>query len=96
MGIASDNVVRTKRFHLSATPSEESLIRVAAERRGVSVARFIIESACEKAEAAIADTAHFVVSPSQWDAFMAALDAPPRAIPQIQRLFSEPPIAESR
>ncbi len=96
MAIAPDSVIRSKRFRLSATLREESLIRVAAERRGVNVARFIIDSACEKAEAALSESANFVASPPQWDAFMAALDAPPRVIPQVQKLFSEPPAAESR
>ncbi len=87
---------RTKRFNLRATPKQEKLIRVAAERRGINVIDFILESACEKAERTLADQTHFLLNQREWDLFMKALDEPPRVIPQIKKLFSEPPIAESR
>ena len=69
---------------------------MAAERQGMNVTDFILESACEKAEQALADQTHFVLNEKQWALFMKALDAPPRVIPAIKRLFSKPPIAESR
>ena len=87
---------KSKRFNLRATPRQESLIRVAAKRRGIEVTDFIIESACEKAEQTLSDHSHFVLEGPQWDLFMEALDAPPRVIPQIRKLFAEKPIAESR
>ena len=85
-----------KRFDLRATPRQERLIRVAAERKGQKVTDFILESACERAEHTLADQSHFVLDASQWAKFMEALDAPPRVIPQVKKLFSEPSIAESR
>jgi len=96
MSISTSSESRTKRFNLRATPKQENLIRVAAERRGLNVTDFILESACERAELTLADQAHFVVNQEQWDRFMKALDEPPRVIPQIRKLFAEPPIAESR
>ena len=96
MGIATNNEARSKRFNLRATPKQDSLIRVAAKRRGLDVTDFIIESACEKAQQTLADQAHFVLDQQQWDLFMKALDEPPQVIPQIKRLFAEPPISESR
>lgn len=87
---------RTRRFNLRATPKQERLIRVAAERRGVNITDFILDSACQKAEEALADQTRFVVDGRTWDRFMKELDAPPRIIPQIKRLFAKPPIAESR
>ena len=96
MGIATNDQSKSKRFNLRATPRQENLIRVAANRRGLDVTDFIIQSACEKAEQTLADQAHFVLDHSQWDLFLKALDAPPQIIPQIKRLFAEPPIAESR
>lgn len=96
MGIVANRQARTKRFNLRATPKQERLIRVAAERQGINVTDFILESACERAEQSLADQAHFVLDQKQWALFMKALDAPPRVIPEIKRLFSTPPIAESR
>ncbi len=96
MGILTSDQTRTKRFNLRATPKQENLIRVAAERQGLNVTDFILESACEKAEQALADQSHFVLNEKQWALFMEALDAPPRVIPEIKRLFSNPSIAMSR
>jgi uncharacterized protein (DUF1778 family) len=96
MGISTNNQTRTKRFNLRATPKQEKLIRVAAERKGLNVTDFILESACEKAELTLADQSHFVLDQRQWNLFMAALDQPPKVIPQVKKLFSERPIAESR
>lgn len=96
MGISTNGQTRTKRFNLRATPKQERLIRVAAERQGQNVTDFILDSACEKAEQALADQTHFVLNEKQWGLFMKALDAPPRAIPAIKKLFSEPSVAESR
>ena len=96
MGISTADESKSKRFNLRATLKQENLIRVAAKRQGLDVTDFIIKSACEKAEQALSDQAHFVLDQTQWDLFMKALDAPPRVVPQIKRLFAEPPIAESR
>lgn len=96
MGISTTNESKSKRFNLRATPKQENLIRVAAKRQGLDVTDFIIASACEKAEQTLSEQAHFVLDRTQWELFMQALDSPPQVIPQIKKLFTEPPIAESR
>ena len=52
MAIVPREQPRDRRFQLRATASEETLIKVAAERQGVNVTDFIIRSACDKAEQA--------------------------------------------
>ena len=96
MGLSTNEESKSKRFNLRATSIQDSLIRVAAKVRGLDVTDFIIESACEKAQEALADQTHFVLNEKQWAEFMKALDEPPRIIPEIQKLFSAPPLAESR
>ena len=96
MGISTNEESKSKRFNLRATSKQDNLIRVAAKVRGIDVTDFIIESACEKAQETLADQTHFVLNEKQWAEFMKALDEPPRIIPEIQKLFSEPSIAESR
>lgn len=96
MGIPSSDGTRTTRFNLRATPKQQRLIRVAAQRQGLNVTDFILRSACEKAELTLTAETHFVLNPKQWDLFMKSLDEPPRVIPQIKKLFSKSPIAESR
>ena len=96
MGISANRQTRTKRFNLRATSRQERLIKVAAERQGLNVTDFILESACEKAEETLSEQTRFVLNDKQWKLFMEALDRPPQAIPQIGKLFSEPSVAESR
>jgi uncharacterized protein (DUF1778 family) len=92
----SNSQTRTKRFNLRATPRQERLIKAASERRGLNVTDFILESACEKAEEALAAQTSFVLDEKQWKLFMEALDRPARIIPEIKKLFSEPSAAQSR
>jgi uncharacterized protein (DUF1778 family) len=87
---------RSTRINLRATPYQENLIRAGAVRRGVNLSEFILESACTKAEEAIADQVHFIVSEEQWKAFTKALDAPPRVLPKLKKLLSKRCLAVSR
>ena len=88
--------LRNRRFQLRATATEESLIKTAADRRGVNVTEFIVRSACEKAEQTLADQTRFVLDDKQWKAFLAALDRPPREKPRLRRLFAETHVAKRR
>ena len=93
------NVTRNskqRRINLRATTVQESLIRAAADRRGISMTAFILESACTRAEEAIADQVHFVLSDKQWKAFHEALERPARVKPRLRKLLTEPSILESR
>ena len=89
---------RSRRINLRATPQQEILIRAASKVRGVNLTDFILESACARAEQAIADQTTFTLTPKLWKAFTEALDRPPlpRPKPRLKRLLSEPPVAESR
>ena len=96
MAISTQNQPRDRRFQLRATASEETLIKVAADRQGVDVTEFIMRSACEKAEQALADQTRFVLDDKQWKAFMAALDRPPKDKPRLRRLLTEAHVANRR
>ena len=85
---------RSSRIDLRATRDEERLIRLGAERRGESFSRFIVNSACNEAQAALADQKHFTLSASKFDEFTAALDRPAKMIPSLRKLFSNPSILE--
>jgi uncharacterized protein (DUF1778 family) len=88
MPVGRSKPARTKRINLRATQRQEKLIRTGAETRGVSLTDFILESACLRAEHALADKREFAASPKQWQLFLQALDRPARVIPELARLFS--------
>jgi uncharacterized protein (DUF1778 family) len=96
VSISTPDQPRDRRFQLRATAMEETLIKVAAERKGLNVTDFIVRSACEKAEQTLADQTRFVLNEEQWKAFMAALDRPARHKPRLRRLFAETHIAKRR
>src|SRR5258708_21631281 len=77
-----------------ATASEESVIKLAAERLGMNVPEFIIRSAYEKAEQVLADQTRFILDDKQWKAFMAVLDRPSKEKPRLRDLFAESQVAK--
>jgi uncharacterized protein (DUF1778 family) len=54
------------------------------------------ESICTQAEMDVADQNYFVLPPKSWNAFLKALDAPPRVPAGLKRLFARASVAESR
>ena len=96
MAISTPGQSRDRRFQLRATVSEDTLIRVAAERQGINVTEFIMRSARERAEQTLADQTRFVLDDKQWKAFMTALDRPARDKPRLRQLFKEPHVAKRR
>ena len=87
---------RDRRFQLRVTAAEEELIRVAAEQKDVNVTEFIMRSACEKAEEALANRTRFVLDDARWKRFIAALDRPVQEKPRLRRLFTEAHVARPR
>ncbi len=96
MAFSTPEQSKDRRFQLRATAREETLIKVAAERQGVSVTDFILSAAREKAEATLADQTRFVLNEEQWKQFMDALDRPAREKPRLRKLFRETHVAERR
>ncbi|MDN5870285.1 MAG: DUF1778 domain-containing protein [Nitrococcus sp.] len=85
--------IRTKRsekldLRLSATDKRTLYAAAAATHRSVS--EFVLENALRRAEETLAERHRFGLSAEQWTAFMAALDAPPRKLPRLERLLDEP------
>ncbi len=66
MAISAPAKPRDRRFQLRATAQEETLIKVAAERKGLNVTEFILSAACEKAEEALVDQTRFMLDDGQW------------------------------
>jgi uncharacterized protein (DUF1778 family) len=89
-------LAKSARFHVRVTSRQAQLIRAAASRRGVKLTDYILDSLCAQAEIDLADQNHFVLPKEKWNAFLKALDGPPKVPPGLKRLFSRPSRAESR
>lgn len=81
---------RTEKLDLRLTPEAKRMLAAAAQAQRRSLSDFVLESALGRAEEALADRRAFQLDPAQWEAFMAALDAPPRDMPRLRKLLNEP------
>lgn len=81
---------RTEKLDLRLTPEAKRALHAAAVASRRSLSQFVLESALARAEETLADRQHFGLDAERWTAFLEALDAEPRALPRVQRLFSEP------
>jgi uncharacterized protein (DUF1778 family) len=59
------------------------------------VRKNVLESARARADEALSDRRTFGLNAAQWKAFLAALDAPPRRLPRLEALLSEPGFFEA-
>ena len=94
--ITQDESAKSERFHIRATTRQADLIKAGAARRNANLTEYIVDSTCTQAEMDLADQNHFVLPPKAWNAFVKALDAPPKVSPGMKRLFSRGSVAESR
>ena len=87
---------RSEKLDLRLTPEAKRTLNIAASAAGRSVSEFVLESALSRAEETLADRRHFGLDAERWEAFMAALEAPPRELPRLERLMREPSAFEGR
>ncbi len=79
----------TTKLDLRLSPDAKARLSAAAEAKHQSVSQFVLESALGRADEALAGRHRFSLDADRWAAFMAALDAPPRDLPRLERLFHE-------
>jgi uncharacterized protein (DUF1778 family) len=78
---------RTDRLDLRLSTEAKQALQAAAMVRQTSVSDFVLASALEAAQEALADRNRFGLDADQWAAFQAALDAPPTSKPRLQQLL---------
>lgn len=81
---------RSEKLDLRLTRDAKRALQAAAAVSRRSVSEFVLESALARADEALADRRTFGLNAAQWKAFLAALDAPPRPLPRLERLLKEP------
>lgn len=87
--------LRNEKLDLRLTADAKRTLQAAAATAHRSVSEFVLESALSRADEALADRRSFQLSPSQWKAFIQALDTPPRPLPRLERLLNEPGFFDS-
>ena len=69
---------RTEKLDLRLSRAAKKTLQAAAAAERKSVSEFVLDTALSEAEERLADRRIFTLDAKGWDAFVAALDAPPR------------------
>jgi uncharacterized protein (DUF1778 family) len=87
---------RTEKLDLRLSRAAKRTLQAAAAVARKSVSEFVLDTALREAEERLADRRVFTLDGKRWDAFIAALDAPPRRHPRLERLFHEPSVFDPK
>jgi len=78
---------RGERLHLRLSPTDDGLIRAAAEASHLSITDFVVRAARASAAAALADRHHVVLDATTWDALDRRVARKGRPNPKTAELF---------
>lgn len=90
----STSTTRTEKLEFRLTAAAKLTLQKAATAEHRSVSEFVLESALARAEETLPDRQRFGLDAEQWQAFQAALDAPPRPTPRLAALLQRPSVFE--
>jgi uncharacterized protein (DUF1778 family) len=93
--MATRRTTRTEKLDLRLSAAAKETLQTAAKASRRTVSQFVLETALSEAEERLADRRVFTLSAKKWEAFVAALDAPPRRNPRLERLFREPSVFDA-
>ncbi len=80
--------MRDAPINLRALPEQRDLIDHAAGLLGKNRSDFMLEAACERAQAVVLDQVFFSLDAEKFKQFTALLDAPAASNPGLERLMS--------
>lgn len=80
--------MRDAAINLRALPDQRDLIDQAAAALGKNRSDFMLEAACQRAQAVLLDQVFFRLDADKFEQFVALLDAAPAANPGLERLMA--------
>ncbi len=83
--------MRDAAINLRALPEQRELIDHAAQLLGKNRSDFMLEAACDKAQAVVLDQVFFALDADKFRAFTKLLDAPPTRNAGLERLKAVKP-----
>jgi len=84
--------VKTTKVQLRLRLGQKAMLARAAHLRQTSLSNFMLEHACAAAQQVLAEQVDVVMRPPEWRAFCKMLDAPPRSIPALKKLLTQPSV----
>jgi uncharacterized protein (DUF1778 family) len=86
--------IKSEKIDIRITPDAKHILQEAARERHTTISQFVINTALSAASEVLAERSRIGLNAEQWTALMAALDAPPRRHPRMERLLNEPTILD--
>ena len=83
------SVSKPSRLNIRVSEHEKDVLTRAAGVLNTSVSNFVVQRAYAEAQVILAEQTQFRLSDKKWRAFCKALDAPPKDIPALRRLFTQ-------
>jgi uncharacterized protein (DUF1778 family) len=78
----------SERVHLRMTPTAKRTLQRAAAATNKTLTEFLLDAALNAASDTLADRRVFQLGDKRWNAFMAALAAPPKNNPRLRKLLA--------
>ena len=91
MSDAAVHLPKRHRLEMRVTPEQDALIREAADLEDTTVTAFVLDAVTARAETVIEQRRDVTLSNDAFDRFIAELDKPPAAVPQLVDLFRRHP-----
>jgi uncharacterized protein (DUF1778 family) len=85
---------REARLEVRLTPKAKSILKRAASVERKTVSAFILDKGMSAAAETLADRREFSLTDKQYAAFAAALDAPTKSRPRLEKLLRTPSVLE--
>lgn len=82
---------RSERVDLRMTPAAKRTLQQAAAVKNKTLSEFLLDCGLNAAFDALADRRVFQLDADRWDAFMAALNEPPKDNPALRKLLARKP-----
>ena len=82
---------RRHRLEVRVTPEQDALIRQAADLEDTTVTAFALDTVTSKAKRVVKHHQDLVLSNDAFDRFIAELDKPAKAVPELVELFEKNP-----
>ena len=85
---------RSEKLDIRIAPSAKRMLQETARARHTTISQFVMDSAIAAATEVLAERSRIGLDSKDWAAFVAALDAPPRRHPRMERLLTGPTVLD--
>ena len=85
---------KNERIEIRTTAKAKRVLQEATAARNKTMTEFVLDVAMTEAAQVLADRRLFLLDDEQWEAFLAALDAPTKPRPRLESLLREPSVLE--